>query len=69
ENSAATAARILPITGETVEQTIPLLVARLTRHDGDIDQVYDYLEQMPLERVEEIEDDIETLQARLTYAE
>ncbi|GJW34742.1 putative reverse transcriptase domain-containing protein [Tanacetum coccineum] len=69
ESSAATATRFLPITSETIEQTIPLLVARLTRHDGDIDQIYDYWEQMLLERVEEIEDDIETLQIRLTCAE
>ncbi|GKD51678.1 hypothetical protein Tco_1280654 [Tanacetum coccineum] len=45
------------------------VVARLSRHDGVIDQVYDYLEKMPPERVEEIEDDIETLQAGLRSTE
>ncbi|GJR87553.1 hypothetical protein Tco_0211564 [Tanacetum coccineum] len=57
------------VTSEKSEQTIPLLVVRLTYHDGVIDQVFDYLEQMPLERVEEMEDDIETLQARLASVE
>nr|GEV97752.1 hypothetical protein [Tanacetum cinerariifolium] len=69
KSSTTTSARILPVTGETVEQIIPLLVARLTHHDGVIDQVYDYLEQMPLEHAEEMNDDIETLHARLASTE
>nr|GEY87889.1 putative reverse transcriptase domain-containing protein [Tanacetum cinerariifolium] len=59
-------ARVLPVTGETVKQTILILVVRLTRNNGVIDQVYNYLEEMPLERVEAIEDYIETLHARMT---
>ncbi|GJX31730.1 reverse transcriptase domain-containing protein [Tanacetum coccineum] len=49
--SSSAAARILPVTGEIVEETIPLLVVRLRCHDGVIDHVCDQLEEMPPERV------------------
>ncbi|GJU70684.1 hypothetical protein Tco_1262089 [Tanacetum coccineum] len=38
ESLAVVAARVLPATSETVEQTIPLLVTRITHHDEAIDQ-------------------------------
>ncbi|GKB39434.1 hypothetical protein Tco_0884376 [Tanacetum coccineum] len=60
------ATRILPVIGETIEETIPLLVARLTCHNEVIDHVCDQLEEMPLEHVEAIEDDTKIVQARLT---
>ncbi|GJR02029.1 hypothetical protein Tco_0525013 [Tanacetum coccineum] len=69
ESSVAAAPHVLPVTSKTIKQNIPLLVARLSRHDGVIDQVYDYLEKISPEHVEEIEDDIKTLQARLRSTE
>ncbi|GJU66085.1 hypothetical protein Tco_1252344 [Tanacetum coccineum] len=69
ESLAAIVAQVLLVTCETGEQTIPLLVTRLTRHDEAIDQVYNYLDQMPLEHVDKIDDDIKTLQASLESVE
>ncbi|GJT13639.1 hypothetical protein Tco_0860681 [Tanacetum coccineum] len=65
----AASACILRVTGETAKETIPLLLARLTRYDGVIDHVCEQLQKMSRERVEAIEDDMETLQAISTYAE
>ncbi|GKA92874.1 hypothetical protein Tco_0814799 [Tanacetum coccineum] len=47
---SSTAAHILLVTGEPIHHTIPLLVARLARHKGRIEEIHDHLEEIPLER-------------------
>nr|GEW17303.1 putative reverse transcriptase domain-containing protein [Tanacetum cinerariifolium] len=52
---------VLPMTGEPVHYTMPLLAARLIRHDGQIEEIYDHLEEIPLERFEGMEHAIRIL--------
>ncbi|GJT85919.1 hypothetical protein Tco_1067636 [Tanacetum coccineum] len=56
---SSTAAHILLVTGEPIHHTIPLLVARLVRHEGRIKEIHDHLEEIPLERVETVEQELE----------
>ena len=39
ENSFSAASRILPVTGEPIHHTIPLLAARLARHEDRLDDI------------------------------
>ncbi|GKB20735.1 hypothetical protein Tco_0854658 [Tanacetum coccineum] len=43
-------AHVLPVTGEPVYHTVPLLAARLIHHEGQIKEIHDHLEGLPLER-------------------
>ncbi|GJR97385.1 hypothetical protein Tco_0269559 [Tanacetum coccineum] len=63
------AAPALPVTNETIQEVIPLLVTRLARHDGVTDEVLDEMDELPPERIESVEDDVETLRARLASTE
>ncbi|GJR26302.1 hypothetical protein Tco_1102534 [Tanacetum coccineum] len=45
--------------GEPVQHTIPLLVVRLVRHEDQIYEIQDHLEELPLERVESMEHELE----------
>ncbi|GJW20583.1 hypothetical protein Tco_0031205 [Tanacetum coccineum] len=55
--SSNTTTPMLPVTGETIYHTIPLLVTRLAHHDRMIDEIYDHLEELPLEHFESTEID------------
>ncbi|PWA94106.1 hypothetical protein CTI12_AA063280 [Artemisia annua] len=55
------ATRVLPVTREPIQHTIPLLIARMVRHEDRIDRVYDHLDELPLERMETIEMDLAVL--------
>ena len=61
ESSSMAGARVLPVTREPIHHTIPLLIARMVRHEDRIDRVYDHLEELPLERIETIEMDLAVL--------
>ncbi|GJZ78951.1 hypothetical protein Tco_0643788 [Tanacetum coccineum] len=50
------------ITGEPIHRTIPLLVARLVRHDGQIEEIRDHQREIPAARSES-DDRIEILGA------
>ena len=52
ENSSSTASRILPVTGEPIHHTIPLLAARLARHEDRLDDIMSIIDDFPLEHVE-----------------
>ncbi|GJR22433.1 hypothetical protein Tco_0970960 [Tanacetum coccineum] len=58
---SSTAPHILPVTGEPIQHTIPLLVARIVRHEDQIHETQDHLEELPLKRFEAMEQDIEGL--------
>ncbi|GJV79894.1 hypothetical protein Tco_1515764 [Tanacetum coccineum] len=53
------AARILPVIGEPIHRTIPLLVVRLVHPERKIQETQDHLEELPLERFEALDQDIE----------
>ncbi|PWA96905.1 retrotransposon gag domain-containing protein [Artemisia annua] len=61
ESSSMAATRVLPVTREPIHHTIPLLIARMVRHEVRIDRVYDHLDELPLERIETIEMDLAVL--------
>ncbi|PWA91877.1 hypothetical protein CTI12_AA086040 [Artemisia annua] len=61
EISSMAAARVLPVTREPIHHTIPLLIARMIRHEDRIDRVYDHLDELPLGRIETIEMDLAVL--------
>nr|GEW64232.1 integrase, catalytic region, zinc finger, CCHC-type, peptidase aspartic, catalytic [Tanacetum cinerariifolium] len=66
---SSSAAQTHPATGEPIHHTIPLILARLARHDDMIDQLCDQFHNMSLDRMGMIECDMETLQARVGVAE
>ncbi|GKB58229.1 hypothetical protein Tco_0914415 [Tanacetum coccineum] len=66
---ALAAAPVLQVTGETIQEVIPLFVARLAHHDGVTDEVLDQTDELPPKHIEFVEDDVETLRARLTSTE
>ena len=61
ENSSSAASRILPVTGEPVHHTIPLLAARLVRHEDRLDDIVSIINDFPLDHVEAIGDEVENL--------
>ncbi|PWA73925.1 hypothetical protein CTI12_AA256690 [Artemisia annua] len=52
EGSSFAASRILPITGEPLHRTIPLLAARLVRHEDRLDAIATLVNNIPNEQVE-----------------
>ncbi|GJV56555.1 putative reverse transcriptase domain-containing protein [Tanacetum coccineum] len=66
---SSSAAQTHPVTGESIHRTIPLILARLARHDDMIEQLYDQFQDMSLDRMGMIEYDMETLHARVDVAE
>ncbi|GJR11293.1 hypothetical protein Tco_0793945 [Tanacetum coccineum] len=61
--------KIHPITDEPIHRTIPLLVARLIRHDSEIEEIHDHQREISVARIESDEQKIETLRARSVWAE
>nr|GEU46245.1 hypothetical protein [Tanacetum cinerariifolium] len=59
------AAPALPVTDEIIQEVIPLLVTRLARHDGVTNEVLDEMDEIPLEGIESVKDDVESLRAKL----
>ena len=43
---------MLPVTGEPIHHTIPLLAARLVRHEDCLDELLSVIENISLERIE-----------------
>ncbi|GJQ94690.1 putative reverse transcriptase domain-containing protein [Tanacetum coccineum] len=58
---SSTAAHVLPVTSELIHRTIPLLVARMVRHERQIHEMEDHMEELLLERFEAMKQDIEGL--------
>ena len=52
---------VLPVTGEPVHHTVPLLAARLVRHEDRIDDIVGVVEEISLERVENMEEEVTNL--------
>ena len=61
ESSSMAGARVLPVTREPIHRTIPLLIARLVRHEDRLDRVWDHLHEIPLSRVSDLEMDVALL--------
>ena len=57
ESSSMASARVLPVTQEPIHRTIPLLIARLVRHEDRLDRVCDHLHEIPLSRIGDLERD------------
>ncbi|GJT76740.1 hypothetical protein Tco_1043465 [Tanacetum coccineum] len=56
-----TAALIHPITEEPIHRTIPLLIARLARHDRWVEEIQDDVHDLSFMRVHELEHENEAL--------
>ena len=61
EGSSFAASRILPITGEPLHRTIPLLAARLVRHENRLDAIATLVNNIPNEQVGVMATEIEQL--------
>ncbi|PWA42933.1 hypothetical protein CTI12_AA540480 [Artemisia annua] len=61
EGSSVAASRILPVTGEPIHCTIPLLAARLVRHEDRLDAIASLVNNIPNEQVEVMSCEIEQL--------
>ncbi|PWA38582.1 hypothetical protein CTI12_AA580000 [Artemisia annua] len=61
EGSSVAASRILPVTGEPIHRTIPLLAARLVRHEDRLDAIASLVNNIPNEQVEIMSCEIEQL--------
>ncbi|PWA84259.1 hypothetical protein CTI12_AA111430 [Artemisia annua] len=61
EGSSVAASRILPVTGEPIHHTIPLLAARLVRHEDRLDAIATLVNNIPNEQVEVMSSEIEQL--------
>ena len=52
---------VLPVTGEPIHHTVPLLAARLARHEDRIDELLSLIDDISLERVENMQDELVSL--------
>ena len=59
--SSSTASRIIPVTGEPIHHTVPLLAARLVRHEDRIDAIATMINNYPPEHIEILAEDVEKL--------
>ncbi|GKF90887.1 hypothetical protein Tco_0274588 [Tanacetum coccineum] len=66
---SSSAAQTHRVTDEPIHHTIPLILARLARHDDMIDQLCNQFQDMSLDIMGMIEYDMETLHARVDVAE
>ncbi|GKB81132.1 hypothetical protein Tco_0948027, partial [Tanacetum coccineum] len=66
---SSSAAHVLLVTNEPVHHIISLLLARLVRHEDQIEEIRDHLEEIPLERVETVKQKLKTLRDRAEAAE
>ncbi|GJV15353.1 hypothetical protein Tco_1360676 [Tanacetum coccineum] len=55
--------------GESVHHTVPLLEVRLIRHKDQIEEIYNHLREILVDRIESVEQEIETLRDRAEAAE
>ncbi|GJY83743.1 reverse transcriptase domain-containing protein [Tanacetum coccineum] len=62
-------AQILLITGEPIHYTIPLLVVRLVRLDGHIEDIHNHQREVLVARIESDEQDIENMHTRFRCVE
>ncbi|GKA79789.1 hypothetical protein Tco_0786385 [Tanacetum coccineum] len=69
EIGESSSARIHLITSQPIHRTIPLLVARLIRHDGQIMKIYDHQREISVMRVEALEEEVEIWRDRAETAE
>lgn len=61
ERSSFVASKILPVTGEPIHHTIPLLAARLVRHEDRLDAIATLVNNIPNELIEVMSAEIEQL--------
>nr|GEU30684.1 hypothetical protein [Tanacetum cinerariifolium] len=61
ELGESSSAHIISVTGEHLHHTIPLLVTRTVCHEAHIERIKVHLEELLVERVESIEQEIQTL--------
>ena len=52
---------MLPVTGESIHHTIPMLAAKLLRHEHRLDDLLGVIEEISLERVEGMQRDVRDL--------
>ncbi|GKG08323.1 hypothetical protein Tco_0334155, partial [Tanacetum coccineum] len=62
-------AQILLITSEPIHCIIPLLVARLVRLDGHIEDIHDHQREVSVARIESDEQEIENMRTRVRCVE
>ncbi|PWA35139.1 hypothetical protein CTI12_AA612300 [Artemisia annua] len=61
ESSSSATSRTLPVTGEPLHHTVPLLAARLVRHEDRLDDILDILDDFPREHIENLADEVGNL--------
>ena len=52
---------VLPVTREPIHHTVPLLAARLARHEDRMDDIADAVEEIAPERIEGMEEEMASL--------
>ncbi|GJT29527.1 hypothetical protein Tco_0909802 [Tanacetum coccineum] len=67
-DESSSIAHVISVIVEPVHYTIPLLVVRLVRHKDRIKRIQDNLKELPVEKVEFMEQEIKTLQVRVEAA-
>jgi hypothetical protein len=60
---------VLPVTGEPIHHTIPLLAARLVRHEDRLDELLSVIEDISLERIKIMQEEVENLVVHRTTLE
>ena len=60
---------VLPVTGEPIHHTIPLLAARLVRHEDRLDELLSVIEDISLERIECMQEEVTNLVVHRTALE
>jgi hypothetical protein len=58
--SSYTTSRVLIVTGEPIHHTIPLLAARMVRHEDQLNSIASILNKIPHEHLETFADDIDS---------
>ncbi|GJU89074.1 retrovirus-related pol polyprotein from transposon TNT 1-94 [Tanacetum coccineum] len=56
---SSTTTQIHPVTGEPIQHTIPLLVVRIVRQEGQIYEIQDHMEELPLEQFKTMSHEID----------
>ncbi|GKC88018.1 hypothetical protein Tco_1148667 [Tanacetum coccineum] len=75
EIGESSSAQIHPITGEPIHRTIPLLVAKRARYDGQIKEIRNHQREISVvrseseERIKTLEKEVETLRGRVEDSE
>ncbi|GJU83663.1 hypothetical protein Tco_1286028 [Tanacetum coccineum] len=66
---SSTTAPILSVTGEPIQHIIPLLVIRIVHHKDQIHKIHDHIEELPLERFETMQHEIDGAYTSIEAAE